>query len=206
MRFATAGPVVDHRPMSADFSVKPTIVGRRVVLRPFRDDDFPAVRAALRDPEVVLLTGSQPIVWDGTAEERLREWYGSRGDQTDRLDLAVEERATGAWVGEVVLNRWDPANASCNFRTLFGAGGRDRGLGTEAAELLVGYAFEHLGLHRIALEVYSFNPRARRAYEKAGFVAEGVLRDALRTAQGWADATVMSILADEWKGDQDQQG
>jgi hypothetical protein len=37
-----------------------------------------------------------------------------------------------------------------------------------------------LGLHRISLDVFAFNPRVRRAYEKAGFVAEGVLRDALR--------------------------
>ncbi|MEU8612731.1 GNAT family protein [Actinoplanes sp. NPDC048791] len=191
--------------MAADFSVKPTLVGPRVVLRPFRAGDFPAVRDALRDPEVVRLTGSQPIVWDEAAEERLREWYGTRADRPDRLDLAVEERATGAWVGEVVLNEWDPPNRSCNFRTMFGPQGRDRGLGTEAARLLVGYGLEQLGLHRIALEVYSFNPRARRAYEKVGFVAEGVLRDALRTPQGWVDATVMAILADDWKG-QDQQG
>ena len=192
--------------MAAEFSVKPTLVGARVVLRPFADGDFPAIREALRDPEVVRLTGSRPIVWDEAAEVRMREWYGTRGDQPDRLDLAVEERATGAWVGEVVLNEWDPRNESCNFRTMFGPRGRDRGLGTEAVRLLVGYGFERLGLHRIGLEVYSFNPRARRAYEKAGFVAEGVLRDALRTPDGRADVTVMSILADEWKGGQDQQG
>jgi RimJ/RimL family protein N-acetyltransferase len=186
--------------MAADFSVKPTLVGAEVVVRPFADDDFPAIREALRDPEVVRLTGSRPIVWDDAAEVRMREWYGTRGAQPDRLDLAVEERSTGAWVGEVVLNEWDPYNGTCNFRTMFGPRGRDRGLGTEAARLIVGYGFEQLGLHRIELEVYSFNPRARRAYEKVGFVAEGVLRDALRTPDGRADATVMSILAGEWTG------
>lgn len=192
--------------MAADFSVKPTLAGRRVVLRPFAAGDFPAVCQALRDPEVVRLTGSRPIAWNEAAEQRLREWYGTRADQTDRLDLAVEERASGRWVGEVVLNAWDPPNGSCNFRTMFGPRGRDRGLGTEAARLIIGYGFEQLGLHRIALEVYAFNPRARRAYEKVGFVAEGVLRDALRTPEGWVDATVMAILADDWKGGQDQQG
>lgn len=191
--------------MVTDFSVKPTLVGEQVVLRPFVAGDFPAVREALQDPEVVRLTGSRPIVWDRAAEERLREWYGTRGDRTDRLDLAVEDRATGEWVGEVVLNEWDEHNASCNFRTMFGPRGRDRGLGTEAVRLVVGYGFGRLGLHRIALEVFSFNPRARRAYEKVGFVAEGVLRDVLRTGQGWADATVMAIIADDWDG-QDQQG
>ena len=186
--------------MAADFSVKPTLVGAKVVLRPFAAGDFPAVCEALRDPEVVRLTGSRPIVWDEAAEARLREWYASRGDQPDRLDLAVEERATGEWVGEVVLNEWDPYHGTCNFRTMFGPRGRDRGLGNEAARLLISYGFEQLGLHRIELEVYSFNPRARRAYEKAGFVAEGVLRQVLRTPAGRADATVMAALAGEWAG------
>jgi ribosomal protein S18 acetylase RimI-like enzyme len=47
-------------------------------------------------------------------------------------------------------------------------------------DLIVGYGIEELGLHRIELEVFAFNPRAQRAYEKAGFVVEGVRRDALR--------------------------
>jgi hypothetical protein len=99
-------------------------------------------------------------------------------------------------VGEVVLNEWNENNQSCNFRTVLGPAGRNRGLGTEATRLIIGYGFERLGLHRISLEVYSFNPRARRVYEKVGFVAEGMLR----YNGDWVDATVMSILADEWAG------
>ena len=185
--------------MAVDFSVKPVLTGDKVTLRPFAADDFPAIRAALLDPEVTRLTGSRPVAWDRAIEDRTRDWYDTRGAQADRLDLAVEDRATGGWAGEVVLNQFDPDNASCNFRVMFGPGGRDRGLGTEAVRLIVGYGFARLGLHRIALEVYDFNPRARRVYEKAGFVAEGVLRDALCTADGWADATVMAILADDWR-------
>jgi RimJ/RimL family protein N-acetyltransferase len=98
-----------------------------------------------------------------------------------------------------VLNQWDAGNRSCNFRTLIGPAGRNRGLGTEAVRLIVGYGFEQLGLHRISLQVYAFNPRARRAYEKAGFVAEGVLREELRYGDEWIDATMMSILAPEWE-------
>ncbi len=125
-------------------------------------------------------------------------WLASRADQADRLDLAVVERATGACVGEVVLNDWDPANQACSFRIALDARVHGRGLGTEATRLIVGYGFERLGLHRISLEVYAFNPRARRAYEKAGFVAEGVLRESLLWEGERVDATVMSILAPDW--------
>ena len=184
----------------ADFSVKPTLVGERVLLRPFLvEQDLPVLRPVIQDPEVGRLTGS-PVAesWDDAAEDRFVTWYSTRHEQRDRLDLAVIDQATGACVGEVVLNEWDAGNRSCNFRILLAATGRDRGLGTEATRLIVGYGFERLGMHRISLEVYSFNPRARRVYEKAGFRAEGVLREALWYGGEWIDATVMSILDREW--------
>jgi RimJ/RimL family protein N-acetyltransferase len=194
---------VTHGP---DFAVKPTLDGDKVVLRPFNDGDLPAIRAALLDPEARILTGSvhdeaqahAPESESADEEKLLIDWYSTRNDQPDRLDLAVVDKATGKCVGEAVLNQWDPGNESCNFRILIGPRGRDRGLGTEATRLIVGYGFEHLGLHRISLEVYAFNPRARRAYEKVGFRAEGVLRESLRYNGEWHDATLMSILAPEW--------
>lgn len=187
-----------------DFSVKPVLTSDRVSLRPFAEDDLDALREALRDPEVRRLTGSvhdeaAQFAAESPAEiAELREWYSSRATAPDRLDLAVVDNASGRCVGEVVLNQWDPGNHSCNFRILLGPGGRGRGLGTEATRLVVGYGFERLALHRISLEVYAFNARARRVYEKVGFRPEGVLRESLRYRNEWIDATVMSILAPEW--------
>lgn len=183
-----------------DFSLKPTLTGEKVLLRPFIAADIPALRAAMQDPEVLRLTGSvhddnEEYGRDPARDEQFRQW---RNAQSDRLDLAVIDYATGQCIGEVVLNEWDEGNRSCNFRTMLGPAGRDRGLGTEALSMIVGYGFERLGLHRISLEVYAFNPRARHVYEKAGFIAEGVLREALRFNGEWIDATVMSILAPEW--------
>jgi RimJ/RimL family protein N-acetyltransferase len=187
--------------LTADFSIKPTLTGEKVILRPFVTEDVPILRGALRDRELLKLTGSVHA-WesdlgpeDPSRDEQFRQW---RNAQSDRLDLAVVDRMSGRCVGEVVLNDWDEGNRSCNFRTFLAAAGQDRGLGTEALRLIVGYGFEQLGIHRISLEVYAFNPRARRVYEKAGFVAEGVLRQSLRYGGEWIDATVMSILADEW--------
>ncbi|QLJ02495.1 GNAT family N-acetyltransferase [Streptomyces sp. NEAU-sy36] len=179
-----------------DFLDKPTLTGERVLLRPVTVDDVPALLPLFRDAGTSRLTGSH----DGGEldEARIRDWYGTRRDQDDRLDLAVVERTTGHVVGEAVLHEWDPSNESCGFRICLAPGTRGRGLGTEATRLIVGHGFERLGLHRISLEVYAFNPRARRVYEKAGFVAEGVLRDALLWEGERVDATVMSILAPEW--------
>lgn len=180
----------------ADFRTKPTLDGELVVLRPVTGADVPALLPMLRDAEVARLTGSAD---DGEFEEaRAQAWYTSRARQGDRLDLAIVERATGHCVGEAVLNEWDADNDSCSFRIAFVPGTYGRGLGSEATRLIVGYGFEELGLHRISLEVYPHNPRARRVYEKAGFVTEGVLRESLHWEGEWLDTIVMSILAPEW--------
>jgi RimJ/RimL family protein N-acetyltransferase len=176
-----------------DFSIKPTLTGEKVILRPFTHADIPLMQILLQDDEVSVLTGSAH-----TPLGDITQWYSTRNTQSDRLDLAVVDRETGGCVGEVVLNEWSRHNRSCGFRMALGPAGRGRGLGTEAAKLIIGYGFELLHLHRIALEVYAFNPRARHVYEKIGFRQEGVLREALWHDGTWIDATVMSILADEW--------
>jgi RimJ/RimL family protein N-acetyltransferase len=129
----------------------------------------------------------------------MREWYATRADHDDRLDLAVVDQATGMFAGEVVLNELDPDNKSCNFRILLcGEANRGRGLGTDATRLILRHAFEDVGLHRVGLEVYDFNPRARHVYENVGFVFEGTRRDALHWDGQWIDEHTMSILAPEW--------
>ncbi|NJC21624.1 RimJ/RimL family protein N-acetyltransferase [Arthrobacter pigmenti] len=57
------------------------------------------------------------------------------------------------------------------------------------------HAFDVVGVHRIGLEVYAFNPRAQRVYEKCGFRMEGRRRDALYWDGEWIDAIMMGLLA-----------
>ena len=158
-------------------AVKPTLTGEKVLLRPVAVEDVDFIPSD--DAEALRLTGSHPRS-EPLSREFMREWYATRAEHDDRLDLAVVDRATGLFVGEVVLNELDPDNASCNFRILLsGDANRGRGLGTDATRLILQHAFETVGLHRVDLEVYDFNPRARRVYEKVGFVFEGTRRDAL---------------------------
>jgi len=83
-----------------------------------------------------------------------------------------------------------------------GIGDRDdwsKGYGTDAMKLAVRYAFLELNLHRVTLGVFEHNPRARRAYEKAGFVLEGRMRgDCLRDGQR-SNTLWMGILRKEWE-------
>ncbi|WP_354644348.1 GNAT family N-acetyltransferase [Kitasatospora camelliae] len=89
-----------------DFAVKPVLTGESVVLRPFDlTEDTSAIRSWLTDPEVGRYTdpGNPVPPWDEDAERRMRARYGTRADQTDRLDLAITDRAAGRCVGEIVL-------------------------------------------------------------------------------------------------------
>jgi len=196
----TVGTFYDHpRSEPTPFARKPTLTGELVTLRPIRAEDADLVDALLReDPEVARLTGSlhsSTEAYEGPPLDRLREIYGQWAVAEDRLVLAVIDTASGLLVGEAVLNDWDEGNRSCGFRILVGAPGRGRGLGTEATRLIVRHGLETMGLHRITLEVYDFNPRARHVYEKAGFRHEGTGREALLFDGEWIDVHYMGILS-----------
>ncbi|MFG2683334.1 GNAT family N-acetyltransferase [Streptomyces sp. NPDC048392] len=178
-----------------DFSVKPVLTGETAVLRPFTAADADVMWEIVNDPEVRHFTGPPGRA---LTPEVLRDWYGSRGTRPDRLDLAVTDPADGEVLGEVVLHDWEPENRSCTFRTLIGARGRGRGVGTGAARLIVGHGFEELGLHRIQLDAYGYNHRALRVYEKVGFVTEGLRREAEWRDGAWVDEVLMAVLDHEW--------
>ena len=189
--------------MDAPFAVKPTLTGQRVLLRPFTEADIAAMGPVLADPEVNRLTGSVHTTAEATSREpvlseRELEWYRTRVDQADRLDLAIVDRTTDTCVGEVVLNSYEAVNQSCGFRILLGPQGRDRGFGSEATRLVLDHAFWTTDLHRIELEVYAFNPRAVHVYRKVGFVYEGTRRHALRFDGERVDAIGMAVLRHEW--------
>jgi RimJ/RimL family protein N-acetyltransferase len=177
--------------MAIDMRTKPTLEGERVILRPVAADDAPGLLDLIADDEGNRLTGTRGLE---LTVESAQHWYGTRGQEEDRLDLAVVDRQSGEYAGEVVLNELDRDNRSCNFRIGLRPAFQDRGLGSEATRMIVDHGFR-IGLHRIELGVYAFNPRARRVYEKSGFVYEGTRRDALLWDGEWTDSIVMSILA-----------
>jgi len=184
-----------------DFASKPTLVGGLVTLRPVDVSDVPMLRGLMVDPEVARLTGSvhrsgeEAELWTlGELTTTYDDWTAA----TDRIVWVILENATGNVVGEAVLNHLDQANLSCGFR-IWISGAINRGFGTESVRLAMGHAFA-VGLHRVELDVYDFNTRARHVYEKLGFVVEGTKRDALRFDDGWVDCHVMGLLASEWRG------
>ncbi len=145
--------------------------------------------------EIDRLTGSS-----GTyKKEEVVSYYNRIVTDPDRFDFILIA-PDGTFIGESVINELDRENGSANFRiVIFDESYFGLGLGSWATEMTRDFAFEQIGLHRLELEVFSFNPRAKRAYEKAGFRLEGIKRDSQKAEDGYADTLVMAILEDEWK-------
>lgn len=188
-----------------DFSHKPTLSGEKVILRPFQSEDIEPMLDIMSDYEVRKLTGSvcnDAEAYAPSSEEeieRTRQWYKTRNEQHDRLDLALVDKATNQVVGEVVFNEYDDNANKVNFRILIGPHGRNKGLGSEATALFLKYGFEVLKLHKIELQVFSFNPAGEHVYIKNGFVLEGILREDFRYEGEYIDYKLYSILSSEYK-------
>jgi RimJ/RimL family protein N-acetyltransferase len=167
------------------------LTGPRIRLEPLGPGHFDRVWAGLTDPEMLKLTGTRATF----TEDAVRAHLDRIGPADDRADWAILEASTGEYLGEVVLNELDEDNASMNVRIALAPGKPGAGYGTEAMIAVLDHAFGRIGLHRVQLDVYAFNPRAVRSYEKAGFTVEGRQRDTLFWDGEWTDSILMSVLA-----------
>jgi RimJ/RimL family protein N-acetyltransferase len=174
---------------------KPTLHGKTIMLRPIVKEDAAAMLESTRDEESNKLTGTQATF----TKAQLETWCENLGTQEGRIDCAIVSPETGEYLGEVVLNQIDETNRNANFRiALKGSNYYGKGIGTEAARLMLEYGFNILELHRIDLEVFAFNPRAIHVYEKLGFKREGVRREVLLLNGTYHDAIVMGLLTNEF--------
>ncbi|MFT3891365.1 MAG: GNAT family protein [Anaerolineales bacterium] len=73
-----------------------------------------------------------------------------------------------------------------------------KGYGTDVMRVILRYAFTEVNLNRVTLDVFEYNPRAIRSYEKAGFRHEGRQRQILNKEGKRWDMLFMGILREEW--------
>lgn len=147
------------------------------------------------DKEVARLTGCK----DEFSKEEVVSFFLKSLEEDDRYFFLIIA-PDGEIIGESVINEIDWDLRRANFRIgLYRQTERGKEIGTWATEITRDFAFEELKLHRLELDVYSFNPRAEKVYLKAGFKREGVLRDAIMDGDKYADDILMSILESEWK-------
>src|SRR5512146_1291686 len=121
-----------------------------------------------------LLGGSPATLW---TEQQVKEW----ADKFPGVfQFIILDNQNDRPIGMIELDgvNWTSGDAFVGI----GLGERDywgQGYGSEAMNIVLGYAFRELGLRRVSLTVFEYNPRAIHCYEKLGFVHEGRRRQAL---------------------------
>ena len=169
--------------------------GELVRLRPVRAGDADAMWELVSDPEGRRLTGTTREL----SRAEIDEWCATVAGMVGRVDLAVTAGGSDEFLGEIVLSGIDRVARAGELRLAMRPSYRGRGYGTEAIQLMLGLAFETLGLHRVELEVLASNSRAQALHENLGFVVEGRRREAAHDGERYVDVVVMGLLDEEFR-------
>lgn len=169
-----------------------------VVLSPLVVDDVDHVMTWVNDRDVVgnlAAFSGKPL----TRDDEVKWIERVRASAEDRV-CSIRAAADGRYLGQVglhqIFRRSGLARASLIVASRADWG---RGYGSAALARLLDLAFFDEGLHKVWLVVFQKNERARRTYERLGFVAEGVLREEYFHEGAWHDMVRMGMLVHEWK-------
>jgi RimJ/RimL family protein N-acetyltransferase len=173
------------------------LTGPRVVLSPLRDADSATLYEWINDRNLVSLSAAfRPV-----SQPEHDAWFERIRNRDDVEIFGIRRRGDDRLIGSCQLNEIDGHHRTCELQIRIGdASDRGQGYGTEAVELLLRHAFDDLGLERVGLHVFDGNAAAIRAYERAGFRREGLLRSAALIGDGRVDLVLMGVLRADFAG------
>jgi RimJ/RimL family protein N-acetyltransferase len=159
------------------------------------DVDLGAYAGWANDRETTRFMGIGPYP---VTEHAIQDYVRSFDGRPDAMILAIREKGSGRHIGNITLQDIDWRDRRGEIGILLGEeDARGKGCGTEAIGLVVRHAFERLGLTKLTAGVISGNEASKRAFEKNGFVVEGVLRQHHFTGGSYRDALRLGLLASE---------
>jgi diamine N-acetyltransferase len=134
-----------------------------------------------------------------------RQFVGQWTEERHRATLAgadarylVSESDSGALLAYVILRGLSEESGAIELKRVVVAEPM-RGLGRRVLIDVIRMVFEDFHAHRLFLDVYEDNVRARHLYESLGFVYEGKMRDATRRDETYCDLRLMSMLENEYR-------
>ena len=171
----------------------PILTGEKVVLRPITDADTDNIVRWRNTPSV----RDNFIFRQTFTPEMHRNWLKTKVATGEVVQYIIVDKAADTAVGSVYYRDVDRTFNSAEYGIFVGEeSARGKGFGTETARLFTDFGFAGLHLHRVSLRVLAENTAARRSYEKAGFVQEGVFRDMELLDGAYRDVVFMAKLAE----------
>lgn len=172
------------------------ITGERVNLRAIEYGDLPLLVEWRNIPEIYRnFYEHEPL-----SLAMQQRWFDNFLKRTDEKFWIVETNQDVRPIGTIALVDIDLRNRKAEIgRVLIASQAhRNGGYGREMFGLVIAYAFEHLNLNRLYLDVFADNTTAVTFYQNSGFVKEGCFRNHIYSEGRYRDVFVFSLLKDEY--------
>ena len=168
------------------------IRGKKTVLRPVEDSDYPLIQQWMNHPEVWrYMDYERPY-----SAEDVREDIERSRREGQPFTILVGDRP----VGRIGLNRFRARDRICAIYLFIGEPDFwGHGYARDATMALLAYAFDRMDLNQVELWTLADNVRAIPMYRRCGFVQEAVLRQRSFKEGQWVDHVVMSVSRTEFE-------
>ena len=174
----------------------PCLTGNLVSLRELRAGDAPALFSALSSEQVTKFISPPPATVDGF--ERFINWATRQRESGQYVCFAVVPHGSETAIGIYQIRSLEPAFGSAEWGFALAAEFWGAGIFVEGAKLVVDFAFQVLGVHRLEARAALKNGRGNSALRKLGAVQEGVLRRSFLRNGEYLDQALWTILREEW--------
>jgi RimJ/RimL family protein N-acetyltransferase len=195
-------PAVLHSSLATTVSTDwrdslPVLAGSTVTLRELRASDAASLFALLTTEEVSRFISPPPSTVDGF--EKFIAWTLRQRAVGAYVCFAVTIDATDTAVGIFQLRQLEPGFGTAEWGFAIGSAYWGTGVFQEGAQLLVTFAFETVGVHRLEARAAVRNGRGNGALRKMGAVQEGLLRKSFLKNGEYLDQALWTILDEDWK-------
>ena len=168
----------------------------RVYLRALEPDDYKTSIQWRNDADVTSQLGGGKIYVSESSEKK---WVEAAIADTHNIRLAVCLKENNQYIGNVYITDINTLNRSGNSHILIGDKSCwGKGLSTEAYLLLLEYAFEERGMHRLVAHVLEENAASIALHKKCGYKQEGTYRKSVYKNGKWHDQIVFGILEEDY--------
>jgi RimJ/RimL family protein N-acetyltransferase len=184
-------------PSNKDWRVAlPPLTGNLVHLREPRRGDGASLFAALSNDPVTKFISQPPATVEGF--ERFISKAIVQRQSGQYVCFAVVPDGSGAAAGIFQVRPLDPTFGTAEWGFALASECWGRGMFADGAELIVDFAFDVLGVHRLEARAALQNGRGNGALRKLGAVQEGVLRRSFRREGEYLDQALWAILPERW--------
>ena len=174
----------------------PVLTSSQVTLRQLRASDATSLCALLTTEEVSRFISPPPTTVDGF--ERFIAWTLRQRQAGTYACFAVTVDSTDTAIGIFQLRELEPGFGTAEWGFAIGSAYWGSGVFQEGAELMVKFAFEVVGVHRLEARAAVKNGRGNGALRKIGAVQEGLLRKSFLKDGEYLDQALWTILHEDW--------